>query len=172
MRGAACGLHVDSPGPLDTAAAMSLLTGFRVLDIGRFIAGPYCAALLGDLGADVIRIERVEGGEDRRLPPVADTGDGGVYLQMNRNKRGLTLDLAHPEGRAIMRRLLAGADVLVANLPPATLRQLGLDWDTVAALNPRLVMAAVSAYGAGGPLSEQAGFEQRADRRTVRRLRW
>lgn len=159
MRGAACGLHVDSTGPLDTAAAMSLLTGFRVLDIGRFIAGPYCAALLGDLGADVIRIERVEGGEDRRLPPVADTGDGGVYLQMNRNKRGLTLDLAHPEGRAIMRRLLGGADVLVANLPPATLRQLGLDWDTVSALNPRLVLATVSAYGPGGPLSAQAGFD-------------
>ena len=159
MRGAACGLHVDSAGPLDTAAAMSLLTGFRVLDIGRFIAGPYCAALLGDLGADVIRIERVEGGEDRRLPPVADTGDGGVYLQMNRNKRGLTLDLAHPEGRAIMRRLLGGADVLVANLPPATLRQLGLDWDTVSALNPRLVLATVSAYGPGGPLSAQAGFD-------------
>ena len=120
MRGAACGLHVDSAGPLDTAAAMSLLTGFRVLDIGRFIAGPYCAALLGDLGADVIRIERVEGGEDRRLPPVADTGDGGVYLQMNRNKRGLTLDLAHPEGRAIMRRLLAGADVLVRDVRQVT----------------------------------------------------
>ena len=78
---------------------MSLLGGIRVLDFGRFIAGPYCAALLGDLGADVIRIERVEGGEDRYVPPVADTGEGGLYLQMNRNKRCLTLDLASADGR-------------------------------------------------------------------------
>lgn len=138
---------------------MPLLSGIRVLDIGRFIAGPYCAALLGDLGADVIRIERVEGGEDRRVPPVADTGDGGLYLQMNRNKRGMTLDLAHAEGRRVMRRLVEGADVLVANLPPATLRQLGLDWDTVSALNPRLVLAVVTAYGPGGRLSAQPGFD-------------
>jgi formyl-CoA transferase len=138
---------------------MALLTGIRVLDIGRFIAAPYCAALLGDLGADVIRIERVEGGEDRRVPPVADTGDGGLYLQMNRNKRGMTLDLAHAEGRRIMRRLVEGADVLVANLPPATLRQLGLDWDCVAALNPRLVLGVVTAYGPGGALSAQPGFD-------------
>lgn len=138
---------------------MPLLTGIRVLDIGRFIAGPYCAALLGDLGADVIRIERVEGGEDRRVPPVADTGDGGLYLQMNRNKRGMTLDLAHAEGRRVMRRLVEGADVLVANLPPATLRQLGLDWDAVSALNPRLVLAVVTAYGPGGRLSAQPGFD-------------
>ncbi len=137
---------------------MPLLAGIRVLDIGRFIAGPYCAALLGDLGADVIRIERVEGGEDRRVPPVADTGDGGLYLQMNRNKRGMTLDLAHAEGRRIMHRLVERADVLVANLPPATLRQLGLDWATVSALNPRLVLAVVTAYGPGGRLGGQAGF--------------
>jgi formyl-CoA transferase len=138
---------------------MPLLHGIRVLDIGRFIAGPYCAALLGDLGADVIRIERIEGGEDRRVPPVADTGDGGLYLQMNRNKRGITLDLAHAEGRRLMHRLVEGADVLVANLPPATLRQLGLDWDTVSVLNPRLVLAVVTAYGPGGRLSAQAGFD-------------
>lgn len=138
---------------------MPLLSGIRVLDIGRFIAGPYCAALLGDLGADVIRVERVEGGEDRRVPPVADTGDGGLYLQMNRNKRGMTLDLAHAEGRRVMRRLVEGADVLVANLPPATLRQLGLDWETVSAINPRLVLAVVTAYGPGGRLSAQPGFD-------------
>jgi crotonobetainyl-CoA:carnitine CoA-transferase CaiB-like acyl-CoA transferase len=104
---------------------MSLLQGIRVLDFGRFIAGPYCAALLGDHGADVIRIERIEGGEDRFVPNVADTGEGGLYLQMNRNKRCLTLDLASDDGRRIVRELIAGADVIVANLPPATLRNLG-----------------------------------------------
>ena len=97
---------------------MSLLTGIRVLDFGRFIAGPYCAALLGDLGADVIRVERVEGGEDRYMPPVTETGEGGLYLQMNRNKRCLTLDLASDAGRRIVHQLVETADVVVANLPP------------------------------------------------------
>ncbi|HYN58419.1 MAG TPA: CoA transferase [Rubrivivax sp.] len=138
---------------------MPLLTGVRVLDFGRFIAGPYCAALLGDLGADVFRIERVEGGEDRSVPPVADTGDGGLYLQMNRNKRCLTLDLASPAGRRIVRQLVETADVVIANLPPATLRQLGLDYDTLSTLNPRIVLATATAYGPGGPYSEQAGFD-------------
>jgi crotonobetainyl-CoA:carnitine CoA-transferase CaiB-like acyl-CoA transferase len=132
---------------------MSLLGGIRVLDFGRFIAGPYCAALLGDLGADVIRVERVDGGEDRCVPPVADTGEGGLYLQMNRNKRCLTLDLAHDDGRRVVRQLVATADVVVANLPPSTLKQLGLDYATLEALNPRIVLATVSAYGPGGPYS-------------------
>lgn len=138
---------------------MALLDGIRVLDFGRYIAGPYCAALLGDLGADVIRIERVEGGEDRNVLPVTPSGEGGMFLQMNRNKRCLTLDLAHDEGRRIVHELAGRADVVVANLPPLTLRQLGLDYDTLAALNPRIVLATVSAYGAGGPLSDQPGFD-------------
>jgi crotonobetainyl-CoA:carnitine CoA-transferase CaiB-like acyl-CoA transferase len=138
---------------------MSLLQGIRVLDFGRFIAGPYCAALLGDHGADVIRIERIEGGEDRFVPNVADTGEGGLYLQMNRNKRCLTLDLASDDGRRIVRELIAGADVIVANLPPATLRNLELDWDTVSALNPRAVLTVATAYGSVGPYSQLPGFD-------------
>ncbi len=138
---------------------MALLSGVRVLDFGRFIAGPYCAALLGDLGADVIRIERVEGGEDRYVPQVTDGGEGGLYLQMNRNKRGLTLDPTADAGRQIVRRLVGGADVVVANLPPATLRQWGLDYATLQALNPRIVLATGSAYGPGGPYSERPGFD-------------
>lgn len=131
----------------------------RVLDFGRFIAGPYCAALLGDLGADVIRIERVEGGEDRCIPHVADTGEGGLYLQMNRNKRCLTLDLGSEAGRAIVRELVLTADVVVANLPPATLKHLGLDYDTLSALNPRIVLTVATAYGPVGPLSRHPGFD-------------
>ena len=129
---------------------MGLLTGYRVLDFGRFIAGPYCAALLADHGADVIRIERVEGGEDRFVPPIAPSGEGGLFMQMNRNKRCLTLDLASPKGREIVRRLVKTADVVVANLPPSTLKQLGLDYATLSALNPRIVLTAVTAYGTGG----------------------
>lgn len=138
---------------------MPLLSGVRVLDFGRFIAGPYCAALLGDLGADVIRIERIEGGEDRYVPPVTEAGEGGLYLQMNRNKRCLTLDLASDAGRRIVRELVPTADVVVANLPPATLKQLGLDYATLDALNPRIVLATVTAYGPGGPYSERPGFD-------------
>ena len=138
---------------------MSLLKGFRVLDFGRFIAGPYCAALLSDLGADVIRIERVEGGEDRYIPHVADTGEGGLYLQVNRNKRCLTLDLASAAGREIVRQLIKTTDVVVANLPPATLKHLGLDYDTVSQLNPRAVLVVVTAFGSGGPWSAHPGFD-------------
>ncbi len=136
-----------------------LLAGVRVLDFGRFIAGPYCAALLGDHGADVIRVERVAGGEDRCVPPVLESGEGGMYLQMNRNKRGLTLDLACAEGRNIVRQLVGGADVVVANLPPATLRSLGLDWGSVHALNPRTVLVVATAYGSSGPYAQRPGFD-------------
>lgn len=138
---------------------MALLSGIKVLDFGRFIAGPYCAALLADHGADVIRIERIEGGEDRYVPPVADTGEGGLYMQVNRNKRCLTLDLASDAGRDIVRRLVKSADVVVANLPPATLKQLGLDHATLSALNPRIVLATVTAFGPGGPYSQRPGFD-------------
>ena len=89
----------------------AVLEGVRVLDFGRFIAGPFCAALLGDLGADVIRIERVDGGEDRVIASVGSDAVGAVYLQSNRNKRGLTLNPATAEGREITRRLVEGADV-------------------------------------------------------------
>ena len=136
-----------------------LLAGMRVLDFGRFIAGPYCAALLGDMGADVIRIERVEGGEDRYIPRVADTGEGGMFLQMNRNKRCLTLDLASDAGRAIVRELVLTADVVVANLPPATLKHLGLDYDTLSSINPRMVLTVATAYGPVGPLARHPGFD-------------
>jgi crotonobetainyl-CoA:carnitine CoA-transferase CaiB-like acyl-CoA transferase len=136
-----------------------LLAGYRVLDFGRFIAGPYCAALLADHGADVIRIERVDGGEDRCVPHIAPSGEGGLYMQMNRNKRCLTLDLASERGRDIVRRLVRTADVVVANLPPATLKQLGLDYGTLSDLNPRIVLTSITAYGPDGPYSNRVGFD-------------
>lgn len=142
----------------------AVLSGIRVLDFGRYIAGPYCAALLGDMGAEVIRIEKREGSEDRTLVPVmrrddGSPGEGAVFLQMNRNKRGLTLDPAHAKGREIVRRLIKTADVVVVNLPPQTLTSLGLDWPAVSAINPRCVLTTVSAFGSGGPYSERLGFD-------------
>src|SRR5438094_1681913 len=136
-----------------------VLAGIRVLDFRRYIAGPYCAALLADLGADVIRIERRGGGEDRRVAPVAADGAGALYLVMNRNKRAMTLDPACPEGREIVRKLVATADVVVANLPPEVLRSLALDLESLRRVKPDIILTTVTAFGAGGPWSHKHGFD-------------
>jgi crotonobetainyl-CoA:carnitine CoA-transferase CaiB-like acyl-CoA transferase len=138
-----------------------VLDGIRVLDFGRYIAGPFCAALLGDLGAEVIRIERIGGGEDRFFIPVGAGEDGGgaMFLAMNRNKRGMTLDPAAPKGREIVKKLAATADVVVANLPPAVLRSLGLDLDSLRQTKPDIILTTVTGFGAGGPLSHKHGFD-------------
>ena len=136
-----------------------VLAGTRVLDFGRYIAGPYCAALLADLGADVIRIERIGGGEDRWVAPVGDDGVGAMFLVMNRNKRAMTLDPASPDGRAIVRKLVATADVVVANLPPEVLRSLSLDLDSLRQIKPDIILTTVTAFGAGGPWSHKHGFD-------------
>jgi len=139
--------------------ATDVLAGTRVLDFGRYIAGPYCAALLADLGADVIRIERRGGGEDRWVAPVAPDGAGAMFLAMNRNKRAMTLDPAAPEGREIVRKLVATADVVVANLPPEVLRSLALDLDSLRRVKPDIILTTVTAFGAGGPWSHRHGFD-------------
>ena len=144
----------------ETQSALSgVLHGIRVLDFGRYIAGPYCAALLADLGADVVRIERREGGEDRWVAPVAADGAGALYLAMNRNKRGMTLDPAHPQGREIVQKLVATADVVVANLPPEVLRLLSLDLESLRRVKPDIILTTVTAFGAGGPWSHRHGFD-------------
>lgn len=135
------------------------LTGIRVIDFGRYIAGPYCAALLADYGADVIRIEAPGGNDDRYTVPVADDGSGAMFLQMNRGKRCLTLKPGSPQGRDIVRRLVASADVVVANLPHDALVKLELDYDSVSAINPRIILATASAFGSRGPLARNVGFD-------------
>lgn len=138
-----------------------MLDGIRVLDFGRYIAGPFCAALLGDLGAEVIRIERIGGGEDRFYIPVgAGPGGGGaMFLAMNRNKLGMTLDPATAQGREIVRKLVATADIVVANLPPRVLRSLALDLDSLRQVKPDIILTTVTGFGAGGPLSHRHGFD-------------
>ena len=136
-----------------------VLDGIRVLDFGRYIAGPYCAALLGEFGADVIRVEKREGSEDRYQAPVTVTGDGALFLQMNRNKRAMTLDPMMAEGREIVRKLVRTADVVVANLPPQTLTRMGLDHASLVAVKPDIILTTVSAYGRGGPYSNRVGFD-------------
>jgi crotonobetainyl-CoA:carnitine CoA-transferase CaiB-like acyl-CoA transferase len=138
-----------------------VLEGIRVLDFGRYIAGPFCAAMLADLGAEVIRIERLGGGEDRPFIPVGagPEGGGAMFLAMNRNKLGMTLDPAAPKGREIVRKLVATADVVVANLPPQVLRALALDLDNLRLVKPDIILTTVTGFGAGGPLSHKHGFD-------------
>jgi crotonobetainyl-CoA:carnitine CoA-transferase CaiB-like acyl-CoA transferase len=138
---------------------MGVLAGVRVLDFGRFIAGPYCAALLADLGADVIRVERLEGGEDRWVTPITDDGIGPMYLQCNRGKRGITLNPLKPEGREVLERLAGSADVVIANLPPDTLRAMGLDYDALRAVKPDIILTTANAWGSGGEWSHRLGFD-------------
>lgn len=140
------------------------LAGIRVADFGRYIAGPYCAALLADFGADVIRVEKRDGREDRTLIPLSEDEagnprEGAMFLQMNRNKRSLTLDPASERGREVVKRLIAKSDVVIANLPGETLKSLGLDYDSVSVINPRAILAVVSAFGLEGPYANRVGFD-------------
>jgi crotonobetainyl-CoA:carnitine CoA-transferase CaiB-like acyl-CoA transferase len=136
-----------------------VLEGIRVLDFGRYIAGPYCACLLGDMGADVIRVEKSHGSEDRWVVPVAEGGEGSLFMQVNRNKRGITLNPRSDEGREIVRKLVATSDIVVANLPPQTLESMGLDYATLRESKPDIILSTVSAYGHGGPWSHRVGFD-------------
>lgn len=138
---------------------MKVLEGIKVLDFGRFIAAPFCSALLADYGADVIRVDRVGGGEDRFIVPVTEQGEGALFLQVNRNKRSLTLDLDSPEGREIVRKLVLDADVVVANLPPRTLKSLGLDYESLCAIKPDIVLTASTAFGTDPSVSDRVAFD-------------
>src|SRR3954451_17221776 len=104
------------------------LHGIRVIDFGRFIAGPYCAMLLADMGADVIRVDRRQGSEDRYIAAITENGEGGGFLSLNRNKRNLTLDTSKPESAEIIRRLVQSADVVGATLPKTVLKSMGWNY--------------------------------------------
>jgi len=138
---------------------MGVLEGVRVLDFGRYIAGPYCAAVLAEFGADVIRIDKRAGSEDRFVAPLGPDLEGALFSQMNRGKRSITLDPMNPQGREVVRRLVASADVVVANLPPETLRAMGLDYESLKTIREDIVLTTPSAYGQIGPLKDQVGFD-------------
>ena len=135
------------------------LDGVRVLDLSRVLAGPFCGALLGDLGADVIKVEDTATGDESRTWPPHKDGEAAAYLVINRNKRDITLDLKTPEGVAILKRLVARSDVLIENFRTGTMESFGLGYDTLEALNPRLIYCSVSAFGRTGPRKDGAGYE-------------
>ena len=153
---------------------MASLDGITVLDLTRVLSGPYCTMLLADMGARVIKIEQPGKGDDTRawgppfLYPSAQSpraggpdaqGESAYFLSINRNKESVTLDFKHPEGRAILDRLVAAADVVVENFRPGTLNKMGLDYASLAAAHPRLVYASVSGFGQTGPRSEEPGYD-------------
>ncbi|MBF0334903.1 MAG: CoA transferase [Alphaproteobacteria bacterium] len=141
---------------------MGALDGLRVLDLSRILAGPSCTQILGDLGADVIKIERPGAGDDTRKwgpPYLADSGESAYYLSANRNKRSVTIDIARPEGQTLLRRLLAGCDVLIENFKVGDLARHGLGYEHLAPDFPRLVYCSITGFGQTGPYAQRAGYD-------------
>jgi crotonobetainyl-CoA:carnitine CoA-transferase CaiB-like acyl-CoA transferase len=143
---------------------MGPLKGIRVIDFGRYIAGPYCGMLLADMGADVVRVDRRQGSEDRYLGPVTDGVDGGpreggLFLGLNRNKRSVTLDTSKPAAAEVIGRLVKSADVVIANLPIAVMKKMGIDYDSLRAIKPDIILARVSTFGPDGPYAHRVGFD-------------
>ena len=138
---------------------MSALEGIRVLDLGTFIAGPYCATILGEFGAEVIKVEPPDVGDSlRRLGTNTECGDTLVWLSESRNKKCITLNLKEERGRELLRQLAAKCDVIVENFRPGTLEKWGLGYDELKRLNPGAVLVRISAYGQDGPMRTQPGF--------------
>ena len=135
------------------------LHGFRVLDLSRVLAGPYCTMVLGDLGADVIKVEPPDGDETRAWGPPFAGGESAYYLCVNRNKRGMTVNLKTEEGRDIVRKLAGRSDVLVENFRPGTLARFGLDYETLRSGSPGLVYCSISGFGQTGPLRDRPGYD-------------
>jgi crotonobetainyl-CoA:carnitine CoA-transferase CaiB-like acyl-CoA transferase len=135
------------------------LDGLRVIDLTQVLAGPFCCMLLGDMGADVIKVEPPGGETTRQVEFDIAPGVSAPFLAVNRNKRGITLDLKQPGGVAVLKRLAATADVLVENYRPGVARRLGIDYDTLRALNPRLVYCSISGFGQTGPYADRGGYD-------------
>lgn len=141
-----------------TKPALSL-DGLRVIDLSRVIAGPWCGALLGDLGADVIKVEDTGPGDESRTWPPHKDGEAAAYLLFNRNKRGIALDLKTPEAVEVVKRLVKDADVVIENFRTGTMESFGLGYDVLARINPRLIYCSISAFGRTGPRKDSPGYE-------------
>ena len=138
---------------------MQPLQGVRVLDLSRVLAGPYCTMVLGDLGADVIKVEPPEGDETRGWGPPFAEGESAYYLCVNRNKRGIVINLKTDEGKKILRDLALQSDVLVENFRPGTLKKFGLDFETLHELNPKLIYCSITGFGQTGSMKDKPGYD-------------
>src|SRR5258706_6940584 len=139
---------------------MGPLEGIKVVELAQIMAGPTCGLLLADMGADVIKVEKVPGGDDTRsYSEPSIKGESAAFMVLNRNKRGIAVNLKTPGGLDVVKRLLADADVVTENYRKGTLEKLGLGWDVLQKLNSRLVYCAVSGYGRTGPYADKGGFD-------------
>ena len=135
------------------------LSGLKIVDLTRVVAGPFCTMMLGDMGAEVLKIEEPRHGDDSRAWAPFLEGTGSFFLALNRSKKSVALDLKTADGAAALRRLIETADVLIENFRPGSLAELGFDYATVAALNPRLIYCSISGYGQTGPASQLPGYD-------------
>lgn len=136
------------------------LVGMKVVELAHVMAGPVCGLMLADMGADVIKVEKIPGGDDSRrmVPPEVD-GESAAFMMMNRNKRGIAVDLKHRDGRAVLRRLLRDADAVIENYRRGTLERLGLGYESLRADNPGLVLCEISGFGRTGPYADRGGYD-------------
>ena len=135
------------------------LSGLKVLDLSRVLAGPYCGMMLADLGAYVVKVERPDTGDDSRAFGPFVEGESAYFISINRNKKSLTLNLKSTEGKAIFKELVKEFDILVENFRPGTMDKLGLGYDVLSEINPRLIYAASTGYGYTGPYSKKAAYD-------------
>ena len=138
---------------------MAPLDGLRVIDLTRVVAGPFCTMMLGDMGAEVLKIEEPEHGDDSRAWAPLVEGSGSFFLALNRSKKSVAIDLKTPDGADALRQLVETADVLIENFRPGSLADLGFDYETMAALNPRLIYCSISGYGQTGPHAQLPGYD-------------
>jgi formyl-CoA transferase len=138
---------------------MKPLAGLKVIDLSKVLAGPLCGQFLGELGADVLKIEPVEHGDDTRLWTPQNEGQSATFLAVNHNKRSLAVNLKSPEGRRVVHRLVAGADILLQGFGAGTAHNLAVDYETLGKLNPRLIYLEISGYGRDGPLGKEPGYD-------------
>lgn len=142
------------------------LTGVRVVEVGNYMAAPFCAMQLADLGAEVIKVEHPDGGDQvRQTAPLID-GEGSAFMRLNRNKRSLALDLKSDQGKEVFRKLVGSADIVVENLRPGTMKDLGLAYESLERINRRLIYVAASGWGQDGPLRDQPGMDIMAQARS------
>ena len=139
------------PGPIH---------GIKVLELAQIMAGPTCGLMLADLGADVVKIEKIPDGDDtRRFSPPEINGEAAAFMTMNRNKKGFALDLKTKEGKEVFKRMAKKADVIIENFRKGTLEKLGIGYEKLKKINPKIILCEISGYGRTGPYADQGGFD-------------
>ena len=145
---------------MDDRRSFGPLAGVKVIELAHIMAGPVCGLMLADMGASVIKVEKIPGGDDTRRSVPPKVGDeSAAFMMMNRNKRGIALDLKHPKGKDVLRRLLADADIVIENYRAGTMERLGFGYEALRALNPGLIYCSLSGFGRTGPYADRAGFD-------------